>query len=822
MTTKARLVIVGAGIVGSSIAYNLTKLGWKDILVIDKGPLYFNDGSSSHAPGGVNPVSTNEVMLKIAKESFDLYSSLPQWGTERKPFNNVGGLDVARTSHRMYELKRLHTIAKSFGVETELIGPEEIPDHFPLMRPDEFVGGILTPSKVYVSGAHASGSLGTMCEASGGAKFVGYTRVTDFVIKGDRITGVKTNNPEMAEIECEQVLLCANIWSPAIADKVGINIPLMSAEHQYVWTEPIAEMAHVSDKSNLDNEIIYPGVRDLDGGVYYRHYWDQVGIGSYHHKPIIVDPRNLGDAAEHDFTEDDWKDAWEMCQKSLPSLRGKSLDKKFNGMFSFSADGSPICGETPLKGFWVAAAVWITHAGGIGRLMAEWMTYGEAWVDTRGVNVNRFLGYQQTKRYINEMCAKAYVEVHDVTHPAQPASKPRNVRITPFHHHYESLKAVWNPTAGLELPYWLEENQHLLEKYDAQVPDRTGWESLYWSRIQGAEHLAVRDSVGMFDVSGIATIEIKGKGALDYVNYVCSNQMDVPVGEVVYTLLCTPSGGIKRDVPVARVGKDRFWMFTGNASLPQELFWLNSYLPEDGTVTINDLSQSQMGIGLFGPNARKVLEKVTNTDVSNEAFPFYTCKQIEVDYATPFAMRISYVGEMGWELHLPTDQAGAVRDKIWEAGREFGITMAGTGALRSMRVEKGYRLWGADIDTKTNPYESGMGWMVKLDKGDFVGRDALVKLKAAPLTRKLVTITSDDPSAVVTGNEPIFLNGELVGRVTSGNYGYSVGKYVAFGYVDIAHAKRGTQLEVEYLAERYPFKIERATLFDRKNARLTG
>ena len=724
----------------------------------------------------------------------------------------------------MDEIKRLHSNAKGFGVETYLIGPKEIADLFPLMRGDIFSGGLYTPRKPIVAGPHVCGSLAGEAERNG-VTFIGHTKAIDFIIEDKRIKGIKTNNPELAMIACERVLLCTNIWTPALSDKLGFTIPLMAAEHQYLKSAPLPELAHVSDRGSAEHEIIYPSVRDMDGGLYYRHWWDSLGVGSYHHRPIMVASRDLGESADHPFTEEDFVAARQVAEETIPALKGAEFPYKINGMFSFSVDGMPVLGETTIDGFWVAAAVWVTNSGGVGKAMAQWLIFGEPELDMREVNVNRFLPHQKTERFIQVSSAKSYAEVHDIIHPAQWTSKPRNIRYTPFHARHQALGAVFLPTAGLEIPYWLEENRRLLEKVEHQVPDRTGWGAMYWSRLQGVEHLAMRESVGLFDLTALSIIEIEGPDACKFMNYACTNQMDIAEGRVTYTLLCTPSGGIKRDVTVSRLADDRYWLFTGNGTLPQELDWLRR-LTLGYNIIIRDHAQTYATLGLFGPNARRVLQKVTPNDVSNEAFPFYTWQIIEIGMAPVYAMRISYVGELGWEIHLPLDVALAVYDELWAAGQEFGLVPAGVGAMRSMRLEKGYRVWGSDINTEDNPYQAGMGWLVKLKKGDFVGRDALVKLKAEPLTRRLVTITLDDPNAVLTGNEPIFAhsNGHhadhCLGYVTSGNYGYNVGKYIALGYLPLEYTHPGTRLEVEYLTERYSAVVTEDGLFDPKNERM--
>ena len=504
MKTHAHTVIIGAGIVGCSAAYYLAKFGVKDVLVIDKGELFENDGSTSHAPGGINPLSNNPAMQQLAAGSIDLFETLPLWKPGRKPLYMVGGIDVARADDRIDEIKRLASSAKGFGVDSQLIGPQEISALFPLIDGRNFKLGLYTKRKPVVAGSHVCGSLAQEAEKMGSVRFVGHTKAIDFVVQtGDtgrkRVMGIVTNNSEVGTIECERVLLCTNIWTPILTDKLqGVKIPLMSAEHQYLKTSPLPELAHFSDRSSADQEIVYPTVRDLDGGLYYRHWWDSLGIGSYHHKPIMVKPSNLGESAEHPFTQEDWHDAHKVAQASFPALRREDVTfpYKINGMFSFTVDGLPIMGETTVDGFWIAAALWVTNSGGAGKAIAEWMTFGESSVDMRSMAVNRFLDYQTTERFIQIGCAKAYAEVHDVIHPAQWTSKPRNIRHSPFHQRHGEAGAQFLPTAGLEIPYWLEENARLLERYEDQIPRRDGWAAQYWSPIQGAEHLALRESVG--------------------------------------------------------------------------------------------------------------------------------------------------------------------------------------------------------------------------------------------------------------------------------------------------------------------------------------
>ncbi|MEZ4717908.1 MAG: glycine cleavage T C-terminal barrel domain-containing protein [Caldilineaceae bacterium] len=449
------------------------------------------------------------------------------------------------------------------------------------------------------------------------------------------------------------------------------------------------------------------------------------------------------------------------------------------------------------------------------------MTYGEPEWDMRQAHIHRFHGFQTTDAYVDVITRKNYREVYDIVHPKQSISEPRNVRSSPFAPRLEALQAEYTAFAGIELPNWFEANSRLLEQYDDRIPHRTGWAAQHWSRIQGAEHLATRENVALYDLTGLSIIEAKGPGAADFVNYLCSNQMDVPAGRVVYTTWLTPKGGVKRDLAVARLAADTFWMFVGEGTLPQDLAWVRQHAPRDGTVTISDMSNSYAALGLWGPNARKVLAKVTDADVSDDAFPYFEARQITIGLTPVVALRISYVGELGWELHMPMDMALQVWDALWEAGREFDLVAAGLGAMDSLRLEKGYRLWGGDVYTEYDPYQSGLGWTVKLKKGDFIGRDACVERKKKPAKKKLACMTFNN-GGMALGYEAIFADGACIGHVTTANYGYSVGKYLLYGYLPADHAAEGTQVEVEYFGERYSATVVREPVFDLGMEKLRG
>ncbi|RME58765.1 MAG: sarcosine dehydrogenase, partial [Caldilineae bacterium] len=414
--------------------------------------------------------------------------------------------------------------------------------------------------------------------------------------------------------------------------------------------------------------------------------------------------------AKHPFTPEDFTQAWQQAQRIIPAVKGARFADAFNGMFAFSVDGYPIIGETHVRGFWVAVASWITHSGGVGKSVAEWMTHGETEWDMRQCHVHRFQHHQTTETYTRLVTTKNYREVYDIVHPAQPLTEPRNVRLSPFHARHEELGAVFTTFAGFELPQWFESNRGLLEAYSDRVPDRSGWAARYWSPVQGAEHLATRENVALFDLTGLSIIEVSGPDAALYVDTLCSNACAVPVGRVVYTTWLTPGGRVKRDLTVARLAEDRFWMFVGEGTLPQDLDWAQRHAANFDRVCIRDVSAAYSAVGLWGPNARRVLEQVARENVSNDAFPYFASRWLEIGPCPVFAMRVSYAGELGWELHIPIDSSLPVWDRLWEAGRGFGMVPAGLGAFDSLRLEKGYRLWGADVYAEHTPYEAGLGW----------------------------------------------------------------------------------------------------------------
>lgn len=818
MTQAYQTVVIGSGIVGSAVAYHLTRLGWTDVALVDRGDPVENPGSTSHAPGGVVALSHNKLLTQLAVYSSRLYASLEPLTPDRRMVNRLGLLDVAISKARMADLVRLHGESLSFETEANLLTPAETAELHPLIDPKAMEGAIFIAEGQTVAPAHVSGAM--QRDASG--TVIGNTEVTDLDIVAGRVRAVLTNNPEHLRIDCDHVVIATNIWAPILGERLGVPIPLMGYEHQYLQTGPLPEL-DAFDPSVPEDEIVYPSARELDTYTYFRQHWNCFGVGSYRHAPRPVPAELVGANAIHPFTPADFEgEAWDKARRLFPLLAKtdfRTYPRAINGIFAFPVDGMPIVGPTPIDGVWVAAGSWLTHAGGVGKTLAEWMTEGDTEWDVRQIDVNRFHTFQSTPRFIEKVCNKNYAEIYDIIHPREPISEPRDVRLSPFHRRHQERGAVFTTFAGLELPNWFESNRGMVKRYRDLIPQRDGWSAVHWSPIQGAEHLATRDGVGLFDLTGLSIIEVAGPDALALVDSICSNKMDVGLGRIIYTTWLTERGGVRRDLAVARLGLDRFWMFVGEGTRPRDFDWVRRASAGHGVAVI-DLSDAYTAIGLWGPKAREVLRKVTAADISNEAFPYFTARWIDAGFARALALRISYVGELGWELHIPNEFALPLWDLLLEAGAEDGIVPAGMGAFDSLRLEKGYRGWGTDVYTEYDAYEAGLGWTVKLDKPAFRGLEAARQLSEAPREKKLCCLTLDDRDAVAIAYEPIMDGDRCIGHVTSANFGYSVGKLVAYGYLPIDYAEEGTRLEIIYFGKRFGATVAPDPLFDPKMVRL--
>ncbi len=809
MQTHARLVIVGAGIVGCSIAYHLTQLGWRDIVVVDKGPLYETGGSSSHAPGLIFQTNYSKFMTQCAKYSVALYKDLVYNDTPCA--YQVGGIEVAYTDARLRELHRKQSAATAYGLEAHVITPKEIADLVPILDPSVIKGGYYVPTDTDVRGWYCAAALAEKAIASGGATFYGNVNVSDLRVIDGRCTGVIT---AQGTIQAEEVLLATNVWASVLPEKVGLRFPILGVEHQYVITEPLAELA-----ADTDLYVKQPIVRHQDFSAYYRQHGDAYGIGNYRHKSMLFEGGYVGAKAEREFTPEDFAVAKAAAEELFPALKGKAYTRKFNGFMAFSVDMGPIMGETDIPGLNVCLGVWVTHAGGVGKTMAEWLDNRTSEFAMHEGWSRRFQAHETTRTWMYARVDRQYQEVYDIIHPLQQLENPRNVRVAPYHQRLVEQGAHLHSSAGWEVAQWYEANAHLLDEYEDRVPHRAGWEAMNWSRIEGAEHLALRDKVGLYNIANFTKIRISGPGTVAFLESITANRIDRAIGTIVYTTLCDPNGGIKADLTITRLAQNRFVILTGAGTGPADLAWLRLHAPADGSVVIEDLTSSFTGVALWGPQARAVLGVVAEEDVSNAAFPYFTAQSLKIGTVPAWAARLSYAGELGWEIYCPAEYGLNLWDTLWEAGERYGIFALGAGAFNSLRVEKGYRTVGSDLTTEYNPYEAGLGWAVRLKKGNFLGRDALVKAKDN-VQRKLCCVTSTDDTAMALGKEPVLHAGQPIGYLTSVDYGYSVGKLVGYTYLPIEHATEGTPLEVQYFDRRFPAVVDRDPQVDPEMARL--
>jgi dimethylglycine oxidase len=644
---------------------------------------------------------------------------------------------------------------------------------------------------------------------------VAHHAVTGIESAHGKVTGVVTGQ---GTFPADVVVSCAGFWGPAVTGMAGLALPLVPMAHQYARTTAVPGLA--ARKASEIDEAMLPILRHQDRDLYFREHVDRIGIGSYAHRPMPVDLGDLAVSAAATassgmpsmlpFTEEDFEPSWRDAAELLPDLAHTKVDEAFNGVFSFTPDGFPLMGQSPdVSGFWVAEAVWVTHSAGVAAAMAEWIVDGRPSTDVHECDINRFEDVQRAPSYVHRRSCQNFIEVYDILHPLQPLEDPRPLRVSPFYVRQRELGAFFLEGAGWERPYWFESNADLPAV--GQIPSRGAWASRYWSPTAGAEALATRERVAMFDMTPLKRLEVTGPGSLAFLQEATTNQLDKPVGAVVYTLLLDESGGVRSDLTIARLGEQRFQI---GANGPLDLDWFTRRLPADGTVQVRDITAGTCCIGLWGPRARDLIQPLTTADFSHKGFGYFKAKHAYVGETPVTAVRVSYVGELGWELYTTADAGLRLWDTLWEAGREHGVVAAGRSAFNSLRLEKGYRSWGADLTAEHNPYEAGLGFAVRLEKGPFTGRDALLAVQGQEPSRQLTCLVLDDPRAVVMGKEPVYFEGSPVGYVTSAAYGYCVGASIAYAWLPAAASAEGTRVAIEYFGERLPARVAKEPLFD--------
>ncbi len=833
---RARCVVIGAGIVGNSVAYHLARLGWRDIVQVDKGPLPNPGGSTGHASNFIFPVDHSKEMAQLTLDSMEQYK-------EMGVFTESGGIEVARTPERMQELTRRITSAKSWGIDdVELITPERVKELVPFIDETVILGGFYTPSVGVVDSLRAGTIMRERATELGALTVAGNVEVTGIDVVDGRVTKVRT---DAGDIETECVVIACGCWSPRIARMAGVSIPLTPAVHQMKDIGPVPRFA------DAKGDIEYPIVRDVDTNMYERQHGTGLEIGSYAHRPILYNPEDIPSNAEaalspteFPFTQEDFDLQDEHALELMPEIVGdESIGQKYaiNGILSLTPDGMPVLGEIPgVKGLWSAAAVWIKEGPGVGRAMAEWMVHGESEIDLHSSDVARFYEHHKANEHVKARTAEGFNKTYGIVHPAEQWASNRKVRLSPYYDRERTQGAVFYETVGWERPFWYESNAPLLAKFgDAVMPRTAEWDARWWSPIINAEHLQMRETAGIVDLTAFAIFDVVGPSALDLVQRTAMRQMDVAVGKVVYTPVLSPSGGFKSDLTIMRLGPQHFRVVTGGAHGMADMKWFSDQIGALDNVQIVDLTSAYTTMGLWGPNARAILSSITTDDVSAAGFPFGTCRMIEIGPLRVLASRISYVGDLGWELYLPIEQGARLWDLVWEAGQEHGAIPVGIGVYGTTgRLEKSYRAYGAELETEYNVIEAGMQTK-KVKEDDFVGKAAHLRHRDEEPAALLCSLTVDDHTSAsgekryMLGREPILTtDGQVIvdakGRrsyVTSAGSAPSLGKHVLMSYLPPKHAKVGERLLVEYLGEQYPVTVSMVgptPLFDPSNDRIMG
>jgi len=833
--TRASAVIIGAGIVGNSLVYHLAELGWRDLVLADTGPMPNPGGSTGHASNFIFPIEYSKMMMELTRDSTEQYQELGV-------FTQSGGIEVARTPERMAELRRRCSAAKAWGISGRVITPAEAGKLVPYLDESVILGGAHFPAVGVVDSLRAGTLMREHAQASGALTVLAGAEVIAIETADDgrrpRVTAVRTSQ---GYIETDTCVICCGVWSPRVARMAGARLPLTPIVHQMISVGPIPLFA------GTQGEISYPIVRDVDTNMYERQHGGDMEVGSYAHRPIIVEPDDIPsiEAAalsptELPFTADDFDPQLAEALELMPDLLGDEkvgIRYAINGLISMTPDGHPLLGETPeVAGLWSAAASWIKEGPGCGRAVAELMSGRVPTVDVHEADVARFYPCQRTAAHVRARAREGFNKMYGIVHPAEQWESGRPVRVSPAYHRERDLGAVFFETAGWERPHWYAANEALLARYAGQVAARPDeWDARWWSPIINAEHLAMRDACALVDLSAFAIFDITGPAALEAVQSVVVAQADVRPGRVIYTSLLDEKGGFKADLTLMRLGAQHFRVVTGGATGMSELKWFTDHLPEGAQIA--DLTSAWTTLGVWGPRARDVLRPVTLGDLSHEKFGFGTCREVELGGVTVLASRISYVGELGWELYVPMEQGARLWDAVWDAGRPHGLIAAGIGVYGTTgRLEKGYRAFGMELTPEYNLVEAGMT-RPRVKAQQFIGKEVYLAQREAPPVAVLCTLTVDGhtagggPPRYPLGGEPVLSAGgerlvDSAGRpsyVTSAGAGPSVGKHLLMAYLPPGEAREGNRLAIEYFGEQYPVTVAVAgstPLFDPDNTRV--
>ncbi len=804
---RARVVIVGGGVAGASIAYHLTRLGWTDVLLMDRSEL--TSGSTFHSAGLVAQLRNSVGHTRMMMYGVELYPTLHQDTGVDPGWHEVGTLHLATSPYRLEALARMAGWAESFGLPIEIVSATQAHDRFPLIDATGVLGAAFVPTDGHID---PSGLTNAFAEGArrGGARISPGTRVVEISVRDGRVAGVVTDG---GAVEAEVVVIAGGIWAHELGRMAGVEIPVVPMEHQYLITRPI-------DGVRPD----FPTLRDPDHLVYVREEVGGLVVGGYERNP---DPWHVETPIPQDFNHTLLEERWPRFEAIaegafglIPSLQTTEINRFINGPEAFTPDDDFLLGETDVRGLFVAAgfcAHGVTGAAGVGRWTAEWIVEGEPSMDLSKMDVRRFGAHYRSRGYALARAVEIYSTHYDVKYPGEEFRAGRPLRMSPTYPRLEALGAVFGEKAGWERANWFASNED--ERYEELRP--RGWAGEHWSTAIAAEHIATRERAGLFDETSFAKIEVSGPGACDFLQRVCAGDVDRPPGTVVYTQMLNRRGGIEADVTVTRLSGERSRIVTGTASGSHDLAWLRTQVGAAPGVEIRDVTSSLACLGLWGPAARWIVSSVCPDDLSNDGFPFMTAREVTVGDVPCLALRVTYVGELGWELYPAIEFGARLWDVLMEAGEPHGLVPAGYRAIDSLRLEKGYRAWGSDVTGDDTPLEAGLDFAVAFDKSvDFIGRDALSSAERDGVTRRLSCLTLADPRSMTLGNEPVFADDRVVSRVTSGGIGYRIGVSIAFAYLPPELAAPGASLSVDVFGERVDATVSADPLFDPKGDRI--
>ncbi|HVO55022.1 MAG TPA: FAD-dependent oxidoreductase [Solirubrobacterales bacterium] len=852
LPSAARCVIVGGGVGGTSLAYHLAELGWEDVVLLERSQL--TSGSTFHSAGLVGQLRGSVSLTKMMMHSVDLYRRLGDESEFDPGWVECGGIRLASSEERMEELRRQAGWAKTFGLPLELISAEQAKEMFPLMVTDGVLGAAWLPTDGYIDPSQLTYALADGARR-GGCRIFTNTRVTAIEVSDGRVRGVEVERGsdasaegagERSRIEAEVVVDAGGMYAAEIGRMAGVRVPLLPMSHQYLVTQPLDAVRearaaaepprlpfarNTQAKGNLGEERgSLPTLRDPDLLVYWREDGDGLVMGGYERQsaPAFM-PEGTGrvEAIPPDFNgrllEEEWdrfEEITENSKRRVPAMNEITVTKLINGPEAFTPDNEFCLGESEVAGFFLCAgfcAHGLAGAGGIGKVVAEWIVEGEPSLDLWHMDVRRFGAQYRSPAYTHARIQENYETYYDIRYPNHERSAGRPLRLSPVNAWHREHGAAFGEKSGWERVNWFESN--------AAAGDESlrpaGWSAMHWSPAIGAEHRATREAAALFDETSFAKLEITGPAAAAYLEGLCDNRVARGVGEITYTQMLNRRGGIECDFTVARLGEDRFSIVTGTAFGNHDREWMRRNLPAEGGIHLADVTSQWACFGLWGPLAREVLQPLTPQDLGNDAFPYMTLREATVGNVPVRMLRVTYVGELGWEIYCPTEYGLGLWQALWEAGEPHGMLGGGYRAIDSMRLEKGYRVWGADITPDETPYEGGVGFCVKLDKeGGFIGREALLAAKQAGPRTRLACLTLEDPQRVALGNEPVRVGGEIVGRVTTGGYGYTVERSIAYAYLPPDRVEPGTAVEIEIFGRWIPGEVAAEPLFDPKGERI--